>query len=164
MSNKILGNEIFSNDGRENIHAATLNAVTPESGMSLRRLGNSTCWEAASMFSLMVMFASRSHWGLRRRRLLTRKPIRHWISASNPANSSRERSSEPTCKSSRVLPSRSRSAAHPFGRFTCLTSKANSGSGCPRGRTRSPCWTQNRSASTRCVVSLVMPLNPQRSL
>ena len=35
MSNKILGNEIFSNDGRENIHAATLNAVTPESGMSL---------------------------------------------------------------------------------------------------------------------------------
>jgi hypothetical protein len=34
MSNKILENEIFSNDGRENIHTATLNAITPESGMS----------------------------------------------------------------------------------------------------------------------------------
>ena len=40
MSNKILGNEIFSNDGRENIHAATLNAVTPESGMSHRTIGS----------------------------------------------------------------------------------------------------------------------------
>ena len=34
MSNKILENEIFSNDGRENIRTATHDAITPESGMS----------------------------------------------------------------------------------------------------------------------------------
>jgi len=42
ISNKILENEILSNDGRENIHTATLNAITPESGMSQQKKADAT--------------------------------------------------------------------------------------------------------------------------